>query len=66
MSVFDHFSGLALKGLRPLYKNEYSINDTQKFPSMLSSIQPLQDDKEDVSYDVEALFTNIPIEETIN
>ena len=30
---------------------------------MLSSIPPLQDD---VSYDVESLFTNIPIEETIN
>ena len=52
--------------LRPLCKNEYSINDTQKFPSMLSSIPPLQDDEEDVSYDVESLFTNIPIEETIN
>ena len=26
--------------LRPLCKNEYSINDTQKFPSMLSSILP--------------------------
>ena len=52
--------------LRPLCKNEYSINDTQKFPSMLSSIPPLQDDEGDVSYDVESLFTNIPIEETIN
>ena len=52
--------------LRPLCKNEYSINDTQKFPSMLSSIPPLQDDEEDVSYDVESLFTNIPIEKKIN
>ena len=51
--------------LRPLCKNEYSINDTQKFPSMLSSIPPLQDYEEDVSYDVESLFTNIPIQETI-
>ena len=42
--------------LRPLCKNEYSINDTQKFPNMLSSIPPLQDDEEDVSYDVESLF----------
>ena len=33
---------------------------------MLSSISPLQDDEEDLSYDVESLFTNIPIEETIN
>ena len=52
--------------LRSLCKNEYSINDTQKFPIMLSSIPLLQDDKEDVSYDVESLFTNIPIQETIN
>ena len=52
--------------LRPLCKNEYSINDTQKSPSMLSSNPPSQDDEEDVSYDVESLFTNIPIEETIN
>ena len=33
---------------------------------MLSSIPPLQDDQEDVSYDVESLFTNFPIEETIS
>ena len=52
--------------LRPLCKNEYSINDTQKFPSMLSSVPPLQDDEEDVSCDVESLFINISIEETIN
>ena len=32
---------------------------------MLPSIPSLQDDKEDVSYDVESLFTNILIEETI-
>ena len=42
------------------------INYTQKFPSMLSSIQALQDHEEDVSYDVESLFKNILIEETIN
>ena len=36
--------------LRLLCKNKYSINDTQKFPSMLSSIPPLQDDEENVSY----------------
>ena len=52
--------------LRPLCKNEYSTNDTQKFPSMLSSIPLLQDDEEDLSYDVESLFTNILIQETIN
>ena len=33
---------------------------------MLSSIPPLQGDEEDVSYDAESLFTNIPIEETVS
>ena len=52
--------------LRPLFKNEYSINDIQKFPNIISSIQPLQEEEEDVSYYVESLFTNIEIEDTIN
>ena len=43
-----------------------NINDTQKCPSMLSSIRPLQDAEEDVSYDVESLFPNVSIEETVN
>ena len=33
---------------------------------MLSSIPPLLDYEEDVSYDVESLFISIPIEETIS
>ena len=33
---------------------------------MLSSIPPLQENEEDVSYDAESLFTNIPTEKTIN
>ena len=52
--------------LRPLYKYKYSISDTQKFPSMLFSIPPLQDDGENVSYDVKSSFRNITLEETIN
>ena len=48
--------------LRPLCKNEYSLNNIQKFPNMLSSVLPLQDEEEDVSYDAESLFINIPIE----
>ena len=35
--------------LTTLCKNGYSINDTQNFSSMLSSIPPLQDDEDDVS-----------------
>ena len=52
--------------LRPLCKNEYFINDIQKFSSMLSSISLLQDNKKNLSYVVKLLFKNIPIEETIN
>ena len=55
-----------LNYLRPSCKNKYFINDIQKFPSMFSSVLPLQDNEEDVSFDIESLFTNIPIEETIN
>ena len=33
---------------------------------MLSNLPPLSEDEEDVSYDVESLFTNIPIKETID
>ena len=65
--TFTYYAAKVISNyLRPLCKNEYSINDTQKFPNTLSSTPPLQDDEEDVSYDVESLFTNIPIEETIN
>ena len=32
---------------------------------MLSNLPPLLDDEEDVSYDVEFLFTNSPIKDTI-
>ena len=50
----------------PLCKNEYSINDAQRFPSILFSFPPLQHNEENVLYDVNSLFTNIPIAETIN
>ena len=52
--------------LKPLCKNEVKINETQSFAVDIKNIQPLQEDEEDVSYDVESLFTNIPINETID
>ena len=52
--------------LRPLCKNQDFIDGTQKFPNMLSSIPPWEEDEEDVSYGVESLFTIIPIKEIIN
>ena len=51
--------------LKPLCENEYKINDTQTFASMIKNQAPLSSDKEYVSYDVDSLFTNIPVEETI-
>ena len=52
------------KYLEPLTKNEYVINNTLIFPEIIKSV-PLQEDEEDVSYDVESLFTSIPVKETI-
>ena len=53
------------KYLKPLTKNELVTTNTQQFPSLLNNV-PLSDGEEDVSYDVESLFTNIPIKETID
>ena len=46
-------------------KNEFVINNTQDFPAMLNNMS-LSEDEEGVSYDVESLFTNIPIKDTID
>ena len=50
--------------LRPFSKNQYTISDTLKFPDLLKSADP-NANYEDVSYDVESLFTSIPVAETI-
>ena len=42
----------------------YIIKDPLEFPSILEE-NPLKEDEEDISYDVESLFTNVPIDETI-
>ena len=51
--------------MKPLVKNEFTISDTLAFPELLKNIEN-SDDYEDVSYDVESLFTSIPIKETID
>ena len=51
--------------LKPLCSNQYKISDTQEFTSFIKDQPPLNDDEEYVSYDVDALFTNIPVAETI-
>ena len=51
-----HVAKLIFNYLNPLRSNEYTIK----------SLPPLNEDEEDTSYDVQSLFTNIPVEETIN
>ena len=52
--------------LKPLTFNEYKINDCLKFPDMIKALPLLQKNVEYVSYDVDSLFTNIPLKETID
>ena len=47
-----------------LTKSEFVINNTQDFPAMLNNVPSSED--EDVSYDVELLFTIIPIMDTVD
>ena len=49
--------------LRPLSKSQCIISDTLKFPDLLKSADT-NVNYEDVSYDVESLFTSTPIAET--
>ena len=51
--------------LKPLTKNELVITNIQQFPLMLSNV-PLSEDEKDASYNVESLFRNIPIKDTID
>ena len=52
--------------LKPLYEgNPFIIHNTQDFADMLKNSPPLGADEEYVSYDVESLFTNVPIADTI-
>lgn len=46
-------------------ENEYIIKNTQMFSDMIKSQRPLSEKEEFVSYDVESLFSNIPVAETI-
>ena len=53
--------------LKPLInENDYIIHNTQEFAKILREQQPLQPNEEYVSYDVESLFTNVPVIETID
>ena len=53
--------------LKPLIEeNDYIIRNTQDFPDMIKSQPALNNNEEYVSYDVVSLFTNIPIQETVD
>ena len=45
--------------LKPLCDSEYTIKDTQSFAKLIKELPPLKEDEEDVSCDIESLFTNI-------
>ena len=49
-----------------MYINECNIKDTLPFSQLLKDLLPFKNDEEYVSYDVESLFTNIPLKETID
>ena len=50
--------------LKPLAKNNFIISDALSFPDMLKKAVN-SEDYENVSYDVDSLFSNIPVKETI-
>ena len=47
-------------------RNSYIIRNTQEFLISLKQQDPLLPDEEYVSYDVESLFANVPVHETID
>ena len=51
--------------LKPLANNDYIIKDTQEFPNIIKTFR-LKEDEETVSYDVDSLFTSIPLKDTID
>ena len=53
-------SKVVAKYLCPLTKNEFSITDTLSFPDLLKNSSK-DESYEHVSYDIESLFTSIPV-----
>ena len=51
--------------LKPLVDTRFVINNTLDFPEMLKNLPPKGEDEGDVSFDVEKLFTRIPLKRTI-
>ena len=57
-------SNIVAKHLGLLAKNDCAIRDTLSFPDLLKRA-PSDDNYENISYDIESLFTSIPVQETI-
>ena len=65
-TCYYHAGKVIANYLKPRAENDYVINDTQRFPSMLNDLPPLnEEEEEEVSYDVESLFTIFPVKDTI-
>ena len=60
-----NYSKIIAQYLQPLAISEYTISDTLSFPDILRE-NLLDSNEEYVSYDVDSLFTSIPLGETID
>ena len=67
VGTFTHAAAQVIGNyLKPLVEdNEYMIKNTQDFAAIIRDQPPLHPTEEYVSYDVESLFTNVPVLETI-
>ena len=58
-------SRVTAKCLKRLAKNEFTISDASTFPDLVNNASN-SNEYEYASYDVQPLFTSIPVDETIN
>ena len=55
-----------LEYLKPLYENiDFIIKNAQAFAQLIGEQPPFEENEECISYDVESLFTNVLIHDTI-
>ena len=50
---------------QPIVTNQYTIANTQTFPSKIDKLSLLHPDEKEVSCHIESLFTNVTVKETI-
>ena len=68
VGTFTHAAAQVIGNyLKPLVEdNEFMIKNTQDFATIIREQPPLDPTEEYVSYDVESLFTNVPVLETVD